>query len=118
LQLDLLGGAEVQKNSPHWVNPTNSTSTIRIFCTPWAPQQVNIGTLRETFFLSQLKQLTYGKGLASPEIRLPKSGDFVFSTPDQRLLSEVGGPKKGFGQVGEEPNHYVVADTTLAVYQM
>jgi hypothetical protein len=78
-----------------------------------APQQVNTGTLRETFFLSQLKQLTYGKGLASPEIRLPKNGDFVFSTPDQRLLFEVGGPKKGFQQIGEDPNHYVVADATF-----
>jgi predicted AAA+ superfamily ATPase len=59
-----------------------------------APQQVNTGTLRETFFLSQLNQLTqltYGKGLTPPEIRLPKNGDFVFSTPDQRLLFEVGG---------------------------
>ena len=31
-----------------------------------APQQVNTGTLRETFFLNQLTQLTYGKGLVPP----------------------------------------------------
>jgi hypothetical protein len=43
----------------------------------------------------------------------PKNGDFVFSTPDQRLLFEVGGPKKGFGQIGEVSNHYVVADATF-----
>lgn len=49
----------------------------------------------------------------TPEIRLAKNGDFVFSSPDQWLLFEVGGAKKGFGQIGEGPNHYVVADTTF-----
>ena len=37
----------------------------------------------------------------TPEIRLAKNGDFVFSSPDQWLLFEVGGVKKGFGQIGE-----------------
>ncbi|WP_420459313.1 ATP-binding protein [Neolewinella sp.] len=76
-----------------------------------APQQVNLGTLRETFFMNQLAQLTYSKALVPPEIKLPGSGDFVFLTPDRRLLFEVGGRNKSFKQIGEAPGHYVVADT-------
>ncbi|NJC27004.1 ATP-binding protein [Neolewinella antarctica] len=77
-----------------------------------APQQVTTGTLRETFFLSQLKQLTYAKGLVPPEIRLPKQGDFSFLTPERHVIFEVGGPKKGFAQIGQNDDHFVVADTT------
>ena len=78
-----------------------------------APQQVTVGALRETFFLNQLSQLTYSKAFIPPEIRLPKEGDFTLITPERRLLFEVGGAKKGFKQIGEAENHYVVADTTL-----
>lgn len=78
-----------------------------------APQQVTTGALRETFFLNQLTQLTYLKSFIPPEIRLPKQGDFTFVTPERRLLFEVGGSKKGFQQIGEHTDHYVVADTSF-----
>ena len=76
-----------------------------------APQQVNLGTLREIFFLNQLSELTYSKALIPPEVRLPETGDFALLTPDRRLLFEVGGRTKSFKQIGEAPGHYVVADT-------
>ncbi len=41
--------------------------------------------------MNQLAQLTYSKALVPPEIKLPESGDFVFLTPQRRLLFEVGG---------------------------
>lgn len=78
-----------------------------------APQQVNVGTLRETFFLNQLGYLTHARGLVPPEIRLPKSGDFLYLEGNDSYLFEVGGAGKRFGQIGKAANHYVVADTTL-----
>ena len=78
-----------------------------------APQQVTAGTLRETFFLNQLVQLPRTEGLITPEVRLPKQGDFVYQTARRRLVFEVGGAKKGFAQIGEHEDHFVVADTTL-----
>ena len=77
-----------------------------------APQQVNLGTLRETFFLNQLTYLTQQPGLMPPELRLPKAGDFLLLTPEDRFLFEVGGPGKRFTQIGKQANHFVVADTT------
>ena len=77
-----------------------------------APQQVNLGTLRETFFLNQLSYLTQQPGLVPPELRLPKRGDFLLLTADETFLFEVGGANKRFTQIGKEANHYVIADTT------
>lgn len=78
-----------------------------------APQQVTTGALRETFFLNQLTQLTYSEGFIPPEIRLAKQGDFTFVTPERRILFEIGGASKGFQQIGEAEDHFVVADVTL-----
>jgi predicted AAA+ superfamily ATPase len=78
-----------------------------------APQQVNMGTLRETFFLNQLSYLTQVRGLQPPEIRLPKAGDFLFRTGNEDFLFEIGGADKSFAQIGRADHHFVVADTTL-----
>jgi predicted AAA+ superfamily ATPase len=77
-----------------------------------APQQVNTGTLRETFFLNQLNYLTRKNQLNSPEIRLPGSGDFLLHKDGQSFVFEVGGAGKGFAQLEASDAHYVVADTT------
>lgn len=57
------------------------------------------GTLRETFCASML-----AKG---HKIAMPQKGDFV---ADKKYLFEVGGKSKGFGQIADELNSYVVAD--------
>lgn len=57
------------------------------------------GTLRETFCASML-----AKG---HKIAMPQKGDIV---ADKKYLFEVGGKSKGFGQIADELNSYVVAD--------
>jgi len=76
-----------------------------------APNQVELGTVRETFFLSQLNYLRYEAHILPPEIRLPKQGDFVLLDKDDRFVFEIGGPKKSSKQIGSASNHFVVADT-------
>ena len=58
------------------------------------------GAVRETFFANQLKAA--GHSLLSPE-----RGDFVV---DGRYLFEVGGAGKGFSQISDVPESYVVND--------
>lgn len=59
----------------------------------------NIGTVRESFVASMLSSV--GK------IHTAKSGDFLL---DKRFLFEVGGKGKGFSQIADKPNSYVIAD--------
>ncbi len=61
---------------------------------------VNSGCRRETFFLNQLRA-------AGHEVTYPAKGDFLV---DGRYLFEVGGPGKGFDQIKDMPNSYVVND--------
>ena len=75
-----------------------------------APQGVQTGTVRETFFLSHLSHLTHEQHILPPEIRLPKQGDFVLLDKDDRYVFEVGGSGKGHRQIGDAPNQYVVTD--------
>lgn len=59
----------------------------------------DIGTARETFFANQVSNghvLTY-----------PKKGDFLV---DGRWLFEIGGKGKGFAQIKDMPDSYVVND--------
>ncbi len=58
------------------------------------------GTMRETFCASML-----AKG---HKIAMPPKGDIV---ADKQYLFEVGGQSKGFGQIANIPNSYVVADS-------
>lgn len=57
------------------------------------------GTLRETFCASML-----AKG---HKIAMPQKGDLLV---DKHLLFEVGGRTKGYAQIANIPNSYVVAD--------
>lgn len=75
-----------------------------------APTQVNIGTLRETFFLNQMSYLTREAHILPPEIRLPKKGDFVFLNKGKRYVFEIGGPDKTSRQIGQDENHFIVTD--------
>lgn len=58
-----------------------------------------IGTVRESFVASMLS--SQGKLFAA------KEGDFLL---DRNYLFEVGGKNKGFSQIADKPNSYVVAD--------
>lgn len=57
------------------------------------------GTLRETFFMNQI---SFGH-----QVGYPKKGDFLV---DGKYLFEVGGARKGFGQIADIPNSYAVND--------
>lgn len=58
------------------------------------------GTLRETFFLSQL-------AAAGHSLSAPPRGDFLV---DSRYLFEVGGPSKSFKQIADTPDSYLALD--------
>lgn len=57
------------------------------------------GTLREVFFASMLND--------KHSLSIPKKGDFLV---DEKYLFEVGGKSKGFKQIKDLPDSYVVAD--------
>ena len=62
--------------------------------------RVDTGTLREAFFLNQLRG-------AGHDVKYPPQGDFKV---DGRWLFEVGGSGKGFDQIKDMPDSFVVAD--------
>lgn len=80
-----------------------------------APAQAEIGTIRETFFLNQLDYITHEAHILPPEIRLPKSGDFVLLDKDERYLFEIGGPNMSSKQIGTAANSFVVQDVAHSV---
>lgn len=59
----------------------------------------NEGTIRETFFLNQVRQ--------SHVVTYPPMGDFIV---DGKWLFEVGGPSKSFDQIKDVPNSYLAID--------
>ena len=66
----------------------------------WATTPVQIGTVRETFVVNQLTtkhNVEFGK----------KRGDFLV---DRKFTIEVGGEDKGFRQIKDIPDSYVLAD--------
>jgi len=58
--------------------------------------EVNVGTVRETFFASMFDQIYYS------DIGDFRVGDYLF---------EIGGTQKGFKQIKDVPNSFVVVDT-------
>ncbi len=64
-----------------------------------AEQQSEIGTVRETFFLSQLQPFH--------KVNMPKQGDFIVNG---KYTFEVGGKGKSRKQINEVPNSWVVKD--------
>lgn len=65
------------------------------------PSNVDIGTLRETFFFNQL-------GVAH-EVLLPYQGDFYVG---RHYLFEVGGRTKTFDQIKDVPDSFLAVDNT------
>ena len=60
----------------------------------------NSGAIRETMFASQLRA-------ANHRVVAPLTGDFLV---DEKYLFEIGGPGKGFDQIKDIPNSFVVQD--------
>ncbi len=57
------------------------------------------GTVRESFVASMLS--------SEGQLSAPKEGDFLLN---HRCIFEVGGKNKGFAQIADKPDSYVVAD--------
>ncbi len=72
----------------------NNTNLFSIFC-----NNAKKGTIRETFFLSLVSY--------SSTINYPKSGDFIL---DNKYIFEIGGKEKGYRQIKDIENSFVVAD--------
>ncbi len=66
----------------------------------------NIGTVRETFFLSMTSK--------AHEVTYPKKGDFLV---DNVYLFEIGGKNKSFKQIADMPNSYVAVDDIEVGYK-
>jgi len=59
----------------------------------------NTGSLRESFFVSQLK--------IYHNIKYAQKGDFLV---DEKYTFEIGGAKKSFNQIKDIKNSFVIAD--------
>lgn len=71
-------------------------------------KEPDIGNLRETFFVNQVDNYYKIKqSLSDDGIFAGKSGDFYC---EEKYTFEVGGKKKGFGQIKDTPDSYVVSD--------
>ncbi|HQU59286.1 MAG TPA: hypothetical protein PLU64_08820, partial [Saprospiraceae bacterium] len=108
LRMESKGVSSLQKPDKVFLNNPNLVYAL-------APQQADIGAIRETFFYNQLASLTH-TGALPARIELPPKGDFVFSSPQGRYLFEIGGPNKEAKQIGTAKNHFVVADTAVTAH--
>ena len=61
--------------------------------------KIEIGTLRETFFIDQLSAIS--------TVQMPAKGDFLVGG---KHLFEIGGPGKDFEQIAGIPDSYIAAD--------
>jgi predicted AAA+ superfamily ATPase len=86
------GLSKLSKPEKLYLNNTNIFYTFA--------SESNIGTIRETFFVSQLKHLH--------NIEVSNKGDFVI---DNKYTFEVGGENKSFEQIKDIKNSYLVIDT-------
>lgn len=72
----------------------NNTNLNYAYC-----NDIKIGTLRESFFASQLGHIH--------NVSIPNKGDFLV---DDKYLFEIGGKNKSFNQIKDIDNSFVVAD--------
>lgn len=86
------GVSFLQKPEKIYLQNTNLAFT-------YASASVNVGNLRETFFLNQLRK--------GHEVTLPKFGDFMV---DETFVFEIGGSNKTLQQIQGIPNAYLALD--------
>jgi len=72
----------------------NNTNLLYAYC-----QNRQIGTVRETFFANQVSQNNI--------LHISNKGDFIIN---EKYHLEIGGKNKGFKQIKDIPNSFVVAD--------
>ena len=68
--------------------------------------KIEIGTVRETFFLNQVQEVV--------PVCYPAKGDFMV---DDKYLFEVGGASKTFEQIKDVPNSFLAVDNTETGYK-
>ncbi len=76
-----------------YLDNTNQLSAISV-------ESYNIGTVRETFFLSMM-------AASNHKINLPLCGDFII---DGKIHVEIGGKNKGFEQIKNQALAYLACD--------
>lgn len=86
------GVAALQKPDKIFLENTNFSHALKTDPDP--------GTLRETFFISQLRN-------AGHKVELAKSGDFLI---DEEMIFEIGGPSKDGSQIKNENNAWLALD--------
>jgi predicted AAA+ superfamily ATPase len=82
-----------------------NTNLYHAYCS-----NVEIGTIRESFFVNQLKNylsLHKNRSFLDDNFLVSKKGDFLVK---QKYTFEVGGAKKSFEQIKDIENSFVVAD--------
>ena len=89
----------LQKPDKIYLNNTNLAQAL-------APQQIDVGSQRETFFLNQVR--------VNHPVSLPARGDFYVGN---QMTFEVGGKGKNTRQIAEVADSYVVADDLEVGYQ-
>lgn len=85
------GLKKVQKAAKIYLNNTN---LLFAYC-----GSCDAGTVRETFFANQVSHRY--------KLNISKQGDFLI---DKKYTVEVGGKKKGYGQIKDVPNSFIVSD--------
>ena len=71
-------------------------------------KEMDIGSLRESFFVNQIKNsFEVEKFLLDENIYASKNGDFLVN---DKYIFEIGGKNKGFKQIKDIDNSFVVAD--------
>lgn len=96
---DKLGMAHLRKPGKIYMENSNLAYAMK--------EQANIGAVRESFILNQLLN-------SGHEVAMPISGDFII---DAKIVVEVGGKSKGFDQIRDQKNAFVVADDMEIGYQ-
>jgi len=94
--IEIIGGNYKNKkllNKPDKIYLDN-INLYNILCSDY-----NKGSLRESFFVSQIK--------LDHDVKYAIRGDFMI---DETYTFEIGGKNKGFEQIKDVPNSYVVAD--------
>lgn len=92
LQTSTKGVQKMAKPDKIFLNNTNLMYTI-------AQNDINKGTLRETFFYNQVQY--------KHKVEMPKSGDFLV---DDKYVFEIGGKGKSQKQIAGIKNSFVVKD--------
>ncbi len=92
LQSSTKGIRKMGKPEKIYLNNTNQMFAL-------APDNINKGTLRETFFFNQIQY--------NHEVGMPKSGDFLI---DNKYVFEIGGKGKDQKQITGIDNSFIVKD--------